>query len=76
MRSHQISQSVSPSAPVHNKTQPEVSAYHYAGYFIVAIPIIVLLSIIGHKKYKITVHRNRIAKLERLWHINIDEKTH
>ncbi|OKH35946.1 hypothetical protein NIES2101_37325 [Calothrix sp. HK-06] len=75
MRSQQISQSVSPSVPVPAKSNSE-SICNYAGYFVIAIPVVVLLSIIGYKKYKITTHRNRIAKLERLWHINIDEKTH
>ncbi|MBF2066551.1 MAG: hypothetical protein IGS39_19340 [Calothrix sp. C42_A2020_038] len=75
MRSHQTSQSVSSSAPVPGKNNADISAFHYVGYFIIAIPIITLLSIIGYKKYKIAVHRHRIAKLERLWHIHIDEKT-
>lgn len=75
MRSQQISQSVSPSAPVPVKSHSE-SICNYAGYLVIALPVIVLLSIIGYKKYKITTYRNRIAKLERLWHINIDEKTH
>ncbi|BAZ09850.1 hypothetical protein NIES4071_16630 [Calothrix sp. NIES-4071] len=75
MRSHQISQSVNPSAPVQVKSHSE-SISNYAGYLVIAIPVIVLLSIVGYKKYKITTHRNRIAFLERLWHINIDEKTH
>ncbi len=75
MRSHQISQSVNPSAPVQGKINSE-SICNYAGYLVIALPIVVFLSIMGYKKYKITTHRNRIAKLERLWHINIDEKTH
>lgn len=75
MRSHEISQSVNPSAPVQGKSQSD-SICNYAGYFVIALPVVILLSIIGYKKYKITAHRNRIAKLERLWHINIDEKTH
>jgi hypothetical protein len=56
--------------------QPGVSNMnHIAGYFVISIPIILLFSILGYRKYKKTVYRRRVAKLERLWHVDVDEKT-
>jgi hypothetical protein len=56
--------------------QPGVSSINnIAGYFVISIPIILFVSIFGYKKYRKTVYRRRVAKLERLWHIDVDEKT-
>lgn len=70
------SQSVNPSVQVNSYTPTGVSAHQITGYFVVAIPIIMLLSIIGYKKYRITARRRRIAMLERLWLIDINKKTY
>ncbi|AFY99805.1 hypothetical protein [Calothrix sp. PCC 6303] len=56
--------------------QPGVySVNNIAGYFIISIPIILFFSILGYKKYRKTVYRHRVEKLEKLWHIDIDEKS-
>jgi hypothetical protein len=56
--------------------QPVISnVNHIAGYFVISIPILLFFSIIGYKKYRKTVYRRRVAKLERLWRIDVDEKT-
>jgi uncharacterized membrane protein len=56
--------------------QPAVSSVNnMIGYFVISIPIILFFSIIGYKKYRQTVYRRQVAKLERLWQIDVDEKT-
>lgn len=59
-----LSQSVNPSVQVNSHTQPGLSGHQITGYFVVAIPIIMLLSVIGYKRYRITARRRRIAMLE------------
>jgi hypothetical protein len=67
---------VNQTVQVNSATQSQVPSNHIASYFVIAIPILILLGILGHKKYRVTVRRRRIAKLERLWKIDIDEKTY
>ena len=69
------SQPVNPSVQVNSHNQHGVSAHQITGYFVVAIPVIMLLSIIGYKKYRITVRRRRLAMLERLWLIDVNKRT-
>ncbi|BAZ37395.1 hypothetical protein NIES4101_33160 [Calothrix sp. NIES-4101] len=76
MRGNSAEQPGKQSIEVNSREIPEVSAHSIAGYFIVGIPIVLLLSIIGYKQYRILARRRRIEKLERLWHIDIDEKTY
>jgi hypothetical protein len=76
MRGSSADRPVNQSTEVNSRATSEVSAYNIAGYFILSIPIVLLISIIGYKKYRIVARRRRIQKLERLWHIDIDEKTY
>jgi hypothetical protein len=76
MRGSSANQSANQSTEVNSRAISEVSVYNIAGYSILSISIVLLISIIGYKKYRIVAHRRRIEKLERLWHIDIDKKTH
>jgi hypothetical protein len=76
MRGSSANQPVNQSAQVNSRVEPKISTHNIAGYFVLSIPIVLLLSIIGYKKYRIVTLRRRIQKLERLWHIDIDKKTH
>ncbi|PAX51408.1 hypothetical protein [Brunnivagina elsteri] len=76
MRGSSANQPVNQSVQVNSRVEPEISTHNIAGYFVLGIPIVLLISIIGYKKYRIVTLRRRIEKLERLWHIDIDKKTH
>ncbi len=76
MRGSSADQPVNQSTQVNSRVTPEVSVSNIAGYLVLSIPIVLFLSIIGYKKYRIVARRRRIEKLERLWHIDIDEKTY
>jgi hypothetical protein len=76
MRGSSVNQPVNQLTQVNSRVTPEISTHNIAGYFVLGIPIVLLMSIIGYKKYRIIALRRRIEKLERLWHIDVDKKTH
>ncbi|MEA5569793.1 hypothetical protein [Calothrix sp. UHCC 0171] len=76
MRGNSAEQPVNQSIEVNSREIPKVSTHSIAGYLIVGIPMVLLISVIGYKQYRILARRRRIEKLERLWHIDIDEKTY
>lgn len=46
------------------------------GYVAVALPIVVLVSAIGYRKYRHHMFKQQIAKLERIWRLSPQGKTH
>ncbi len=71
-----VNQSINHPTEGNSRVTPEISNQNIAGYLVLGIPIVLLMSIIGYKKYRIIALRRRIEKLERLWHMDVDEKTH
>jgi|GEM_PF-6085133 hypothetical protein len=55
------------SANVQVNYTKSIVNYNTLGYCIIALPIIVLISIIAHKKYRVIRHQRRIAFLEKMW---------
>jgi hypothetical protein len=76
MRGSSVNQSINHPTEGNSRVTPEISNHHIAGYLVLSIPIVLLMSIIGYKKYRIITLRRRIEKLERLWHMDVDEKKH
>ncbi|NJL63590.1 MAG: hypothetical protein HC903_19340 [Methylacidiphilales bacterium] len=60
MRGSSADRPVNQSVQVNSTLTPEVSVSNIAGYLILSIPIVLLISIIGHKKYRTVAHRRRI----------------
>ncbi|MFH7024020.1 MAG: hypothetical protein ACHBN1_01075 [Heteroscytonema crispum UTEX LB 1556] len=60
---------------VYPKKQNDIAINPLVGYLIISLPLIVLLAITGYRKYQAQILRRRITKLEKLWLLNIPEKT-
>lgn len=68
LKSYRYSQTI-PSSP----DQDNLSSYHQIntvlGYIAVALPIVLILSVVGYRQYRIQVLKQQIAKLERMWRL-------
>ncbi|RCJ19773.1 hypothetical protein A6S26_03270 [Nostoc sp. ATCC 43529] len=62
-------------AQVHPNKQNDIAINLLTGYLIISLPLIVLLAITGYRKCQAQILRRRITKLEKLWRLNIPEKT-
>lgn len=71
-------QSLPPNPPsdLNSQRRPDFQSSNLVGYLVVLIPILILFSILGYKRYKINHRRRTIAMLERLWKIDINKKTY
>lgn len=65
-----------PATPVRDNPQPNQAINNALGYVAVALPIIFVLSVVGYRQYRTHVLRQQIAKLERIWRLSPQEKTH
>ncbi|MBD2358368.1 hypothetical protein H6G41_27790 [Tolypothrix sp. FACHB-123] len=62
-------------AQVLPRKQNDIAINPLTGYLFISLPLIVLLVITGYRKCQAQIVRQRIAKLEKLWLLNIPEKT-
>ncbi|MGD1875358.1 MAG: hypothetical protein ACFB02_20170 [Mastigocoleus sp.] len=51
-----------------------IEQYNRITYSIVTFPIVLLLAVLAYKRYRVIVHKRRIAMLERIWLLNINRK--
>lgn len=58
-----------------NPHQPNQAINTALGYVAVALPIVLVVSAIGYRKYRTHVLRKQIAKLERIWRLSPQGKT-
>jgi hypothetical protein len=57
----------------HLSKQNDVAVNPIAGYFIILLPLLLLLTITGYRKFQAQILRNRIKKLEVLWRLSSSE---
>lgn len=76
MRLYAQSLPPNPVGGTNSSSSPEFQSSTIAGSLVVLIPVIILFSILGYKRYKINRYRHRIEMLERLWKIDINRKTY
>ncbi|MBF1990111.1 hypothetical protein [Fischerella thermalis] len=62
-------------AQVHPSKQNDIAINPLTGYLIISLPLIVLLVITAYRKCQAQILRRRITRLEKLWLLNIPEKT-
>ncbi|MBW4560524.1 MAG: hypothetical protein KME32_05075 [Mojavia pulchra JT2-VF2] len=71
MRSNTTNQIATNSATVGFTSQENTSFDTVIGLSTIIISIILIISILGYKKYRIAVLHQEIASLEKLWHLDI-----
>ncbi|WP_339376859.1 hypothetical protein [Nostoc sp. 106C] len=62
-------------AQVHPSKQNDVATDTLIACTIISVPIILVLTIIGYRKFKVKILRKRIAHLEKMWRLNTPKKT-
>jgi hypothetical protein len=75
LTSNRPSQTVS-SIPVQETPQPNQAINTALGCVAVALPIIFVLSVVGYRKYRANILKQQILKLEQIWNLNPQGKTH
>ncbi|MGB5899887.1 MAG: hypothetical protein WBG66_16970 [Geitlerinemataceae cyanobacterium] len=63
-----------PATPVQDNPQPNHQIKTVLGYVAVALPIVLVLSVIGYRRYRTHVFKQQIAKLERMWRLSPQSK--
>ncbi|OUL25004.1 hypothetical protein BV372_28345 [Nostoc sp. T09] len=62
-------------AQVHPSRQNDVATDTLTASIIISVPIILVLTIIGYRKFKARIFHERIAHLEKMWRLKAPEKT-
>jgi hypothetical protein len=57
----------------HLSKQNDAAVNRIAGYFILFLPLLLLLTITGDRKFQSQILRNQIQKLEVLWKLSFSE---
>ena len=77
MRSQPTSQQKTNSVELQSQGQINVLDDPRVGLSLVAlIPILALLGVLAHQKYRSFVKRQQVALLERIWLLDVSKKTH
>jgi cell division protein FtsL len=73
MQGHSTEQPSSNALNVNSKTHTDINVNILIGFSIIT-PIILLVGFITYKKYRAAVLRKQIAKLEKIWHLDIRKR--
>ena len=73
MQGHSTEQPSSNTLNVNSKTHTDINVNIFIGFSIIT-PIILLVGFITYKKYRAAVLRKQIAKLEKIWHLDIRKR--
>jgi hypothetical protein len=57
-------------APADLNKQNEIATDTFTGVMLISVPIILLLIVIGYRKFKAEKLRQQIAYMERIWLLN------
>ncbi len=76
MREYTQSLPPNPTHDLNSQRRPDIQSSNLLGYLIVLVPIFVLFSILGYKRYKVNRRRRRIEMLERIWKVDANRKTY
>lgn len=60
---------------VYPRKQNDIATNPVTASIIIALPLIVLVTITGYRKYKALILRQQIANLERMWRLKAQKKT-
>lgn len=76
MNSDRPSQTLSSTSVPTHPSHPNQAVNTALGYVAVALPLLLIVSALGYRKYRTHVVRQQIAKLERIWRLSPQRKTH
>ena len=60
----------------HSKGSTDAYTNNLIGFSIISFPLVLILSIITYKKYRVAVFRRQIANLEKIWLIDVKNNTY
>lgn len=66
---------ITAQAQVHSSKQSDIATNPVTASIIITLPLIVLVTITGYRKYKAQILRQQIANLERMWRLKAQKKT-
>jgi uncharacterized protein (DUF983 family) len=61
---------------VHLSKQNDIATHPLTASIIIALPLILLVTITGYRKYKALILRQQIANLERMWRLKAQKETY
>jgi hypothetical protein len=59
-----------PTTQIQHSHRPNDQINTVLGYIAVALPIVLVLSIVGYRRYRTHLVKRQIAKLERMWRLS------
>jgi hypothetical protein len=71
MQHYKTTQAASISPDQHSSSQGDVYASNVLGFMVIMIPMLVFVGFNAYKKHRVTVLRQQIVTLEKLWHLNV-----